>query len=280
LGRFLVQGGKALAVAFPRRLPSRTSHGKQTRELRSDRTRAELKVSWPGAGLDARDKHDGLRCPLWSASEDVWAWAVPVGQGVAVYVEDGTPFANRYLGRHDNASASLSLVRSLAVPGSKVVFWEGQIGNVDRPGLIGALGSWAVAAQWQLAILAVSVALTLGCQFGSAGPPPTPQRSARDLVDAFAETLRRSGKCGYALRLVALDVLSDCRAALRAAASVRPESILPSLPSPLSERLAEALAEPKGTPSELVSRAAELYRLALKFQGDTRARKAGRIGPE
>lgn len=266
---FVRQGGRVVIVHFSSDSINDLTPLADPAELTSPRTGAGLRVTLPViAPVDSRRFRSGY--PVWSTTDTAWAWAEAEGEGTVIRLKSGLPILNRFLGQHDNAAAGLSVVATVAAPESKVVFWEAAIGNVETPGLLGTLGGWAVALQWQLALLAAVVAYSLGRRFGFAEAPSPEQRSARDLVDAFGATLRRAKKGTHALRLLATDALAQCRSALRVPASAPLSEVLQRLPSPLSERLAEALDSQEQNLPQAVARATELARLLREFQQDTR----------
>lgn len=161
------------------------------------------------------------------------------GKGLLVTVTDALCATNRYLGSVDNAQLMLSLVRRLCKPGGRVVFTEATINNFDSQGLIGSFGSWAIAAQWQVIILAVLMAFTLGKRFGPLTEDRRTQYGARQIIEALAEVFRRSGKEAFSAEILANDALDRMRLQLR----LPPHAGTPEVLSKAPPRFAEVYGQ-------------------------------------
>ncbi|MCW5935880.1 MAG: hypothetical protein KIT11_01050 [Fimbriimonadaceae bacterium] len=166
---------------------------------------------------------------LWTAGEPL-ASGYLEGTGVAIQVENGIAATNRFLGREDNAEYIADLVSRVGRPGGRVVFTEASFGNIDREGFLGALGSWAVAAQWQLILLLGVVVFSLGARFGRPDPETTHQRGSRDMIDAVSETMRLSKKQDLAVRVLGQNTLDEARKLLGVPPGTSEQRILQSLP--------------------------------------------------
>lgn len=153
-----------------------------------------------------------------------------VGRGLWVTFGNGAVASNRYLSKRQNAAAVADIVRRVSPPGSRVVFVESLAGQIDEPGLLGSIGDWAVAAQWQVLLLLALVAVTLGSRFGWPESARRQQRGARDLTDAMAELLRTGKKGPFAARIIADAVLRRLRNVFRMPPSATEEAVLQRCP--------------------------------------------------
>ncbi len=112
--------------------------------------------------------------------------------GFHVSVYDAYGVTNRYIAQHDNAAFYLDLVRQLASPGQKVVFWESAAANAQPVSLLDMLGPWARPMVGQALFLFVVIVYSLGKRFGLAEDPGVRERGSRELVDAVADTYARA----------------------------------------------------------------------------------------
>jgi hypothetical protein len=183
-----------------------------------------------------------------------------VGSGLRADVTDALGATNRYIGRGDNAKFYLGLVRKLREDGGRVVFVEATFGNVESKGVLGTLGGWAVAAQWQ-AVLAFLVALfVFGARFGLPTTESVASRGARDMLDAVAGILRRSRRPGFAAALVARSVLEEARQRMGMSPGASDDEIMARFDPDLSAAVWDALQDEDGRD---VARSVELARAML-----------------
>ena len=119
--------------------------------------------------------------------------------GERLHVYSGIIATNRFIDKNDNAVEAVRLVRTVAKPGSRLVFLEAAFGNGSEPGVLETLGSWALAGWWQLLLLGGVVIYTLGKPFGYPDEERPMQRGGRELIDAVSNIYRRSRMTQLAL---------------------------------------------------------------------------------
>jgi hypothetical protein len=122
------------------------------------------------------------------------------GKGPRMEMSSGLIATNRFIDKNDNAVEAVRLIRAVAPPKSNIVFMESSFGNGSEPGILDTIGGWAVAAWWQILLLFVVIVVTLGVPFGYAEEIRVAQRGARELIDAVAQTYRRSRMTHLALK--------------------------------------------------------------------------------
>lgn len=194
----------------------------------------------------------------------------PIQAGLRADVTDALGATNRYIGRADNAAFYVGLVRRLAQPGGRIVFVEASFGNVEAKGVLGTLGAWAVAAQWQ-AVLAFLVALIVfGSRFGLPSTDAVSSRGARDMLDAVAGILRRSRKPGFAAAIVARSVIEEARQRLALSPATTDDEILARFEPDLSAAVWHALQDEDGRD---VARSVELTQTMLAAADRARFRR-------
>lgn len=196
------------------------------------------------------------------------------GKGVIVEVGDALGSTNRFIDKEQNAAFYVDLIRAVA-PGKKVVFVEALFGNTREVGLLARLGSWANAAWWQFLLLALVVVFTLGKRFGLPERDRRAQRGARELVDAFADTMNRGKQRELALELIAADVELRLRRILSLDVGADERELLGNLPNELAQALVLAKRPPeKVGPGEATRIGSRLVALCEQFESERR-----RAGP-
>lgn len=187
---------------------------------------------------------------LWSAGEHEFVRAYRVGKGNVFVASGAVGFTNRFIDQADNAAACVSMIDLLAGKdraNRHIVFTEASFGNVAAPGLLDALGAWAVASWYQVLFLGMVVIFTLGRRFGYAEIEPVKQRGARELLDAISDTFLRGRHAQVALRIILARVESEIRAALRLGRnfeiSARDERLSPELRKAMAEAYAALTLE-------------------------------------
>ena len=138
-----------------------------------------------------------------------------VGRGEILSVSDGILATNRFIDRNENAAELMSLVQSVAPPHSSLVFYEASFGHSSERGILERIGTWALAAWWQLIFLFVVIVYTLGKPFGYPDEERPRQAGARELVDAVAQTYRRAHATHVALRSMLKEADSEIRKKLK-----------------------------------------------------------------
>jgi hypothetical protein len=184
----------------------------------------------------------------WTSKEFHEVEVYLMGAGRLVVVYDGLSATNRYLDEHDNAEFWTGLVATLGGRENGVVFFDPLSGNDRTPGLLGAIGAWAVAAQWQLLLAFAVFAWHAGQRFGPPIPYRPAQRTARDAIEALAATLLAGRQHGTAVRLVARERLTSARRAMRLPASSTQADVLSRMPPEAAAVLAAGLAAPDRMP--------------------------------
>ncbi len=123
----------------------------------------------------------------------------------------GQLFENAKIGRAENAQVAVDLVRILAPKGSRIVFAEASFGNVEDPSLTESLGHPALIA-WRQAMLAGLILVwAVAARFGMPRPVRMKLGSGRDLLDAYANLMRRRRRADVALQMIQETVEADLR---------------------------------------------------------------------
>ncbi len=133
------------------------------------------------------------------------------GKGVLAVLRDGTGATNRFLDQHQNAEFLLWAMALLNPSQGRIVILEALHGDVRDPGLLERIGDWAAAGWWQILFVLVVIAYTLGRRFGLPEVDRSVQRSGRELVDAYADTMRRSRKAQVALKRIVAEADRNIR---------------------------------------------------------------------
>ncbi|MFQ3678764.1 MAG: hypothetical protein SNJ74_12590, partial [Fimbriimonadaceae bacterium] len=215
---------------------------------------------------------------LWSRVDGGFVRIRPLGQGRVFYVQDGTAATNRFIDQFDNAAFLLSVVADAAGPKRKVAIVDVLAGVSSEPSALGFIGPWAEAMGWQVVVLFVVVAWTWGSRFGLPVAWRGREVGTRELVDALADTMQRSGVASAALAAVVEDadhiVRRRAKLPMDAPVSARNRAIPPSL--------GQALVEAEAAASEPISSAVALQlakRLSVeltRFTGDVRHVRAAK----
>lgn len=230
LKRFVKSGGRVLALEFERDFNLATSKAKS------------LQVTpWVGANVELKIDHGPPQTPQLKLLEDADPYElasvnslalveVRNGEsGVVVRVANALGCTNRFLGRNDNAEYYLGLVHRIAPNGSRIVFLNSTMGDFDQTGLLGMFGGWAVAAQWQVVLLLVVVALTVGQRFGAAQREFANERGTRQLVDTLADIFRTSKKQQFSARLIVDQAIKRHRTRHRIPSATSDQAIVDTL---------------------------------------------------
>ncbi len=137
------------------------------------------------------------------------------GSGYEIHYADGIGLTNRFIDKGDNAKAAMEIVKTFAGPSKHVVFAEGTFGDVEEPGLLEMIGSWAEAAWFQLLFLLAVVVFTLNRRFGLPEQLRARQRGGKELLDAITDTLTRARASQITLESSAALADSKLRNALK-----------------------------------------------------------------
>jgi hypothetical protein len=144
------------------------------------------------------------------------AWLLPRGDGWVLLVAQATPFANRALGRADNARFAGNILRELVAPSGIVMFDDGLQG-VPEPYDLGRLLADPRLHVSALALFALWLAWIVGgTRLRSPAPAPHPPGAAA-MVAAEARLLAR-----------AVEPREAARAALDAFVARLPEGARPA----------------------------------------------------
>jgi hypothetical protein len=147
-----------------------------------------------------------------------------LGKGRIARLDAGALATNRFLGRLDNAKVVLSVLRSVAKPGSQLVFLPGGYGEDAAPGPIEAIGPGAVGALWQSLAVLAAFGVARGIRFGLSAPDLRQRRGARELLDAVAGHYRRARRTDAPLAAAARERPDDEQAQALAARIKVPEA--------------------------------------------------------
>lgn len=198
---------------------------------------------------------------LWWTSKNSVARAHRIGKGALVTAE-ASFLTNRFIDQAEDADGALRLMRILVHPGDRIVIAEAGVTAPEDPGLIEAIGAWALGAWRQLAVFAVVVIYTLGKRFGIPDESRPKQRGSRDLVDGLTFTFQRGRQTRAAMETAKTRIDNDLRNALRVPRDMPEEDFVKLLTPSLVDlryRLAEGASSPTPPTNEvaleLISRA-------------------------
>lgn len=209
----------------------------------------------------------------WYVDGNPYASYYSVGDGLYLTITEGMLANNRFLDEKDNASFALELVHSVAKPGSRIVFLEAGIGNIDEASPTNTLGPWAEAARWQMVILFGVLVFTLGRRFGLPVVERRKVFGSRELFDAVADVFRRTGNTGLALD----NVLSECESRVRKTLNMSPatprKDVFSQVPAELKDQFFKVAeyASLGVRPQDAAREAARLTKLLDAFERDSRA---------
>jgi hypothetical protein len=113
-------------------------------------------------------------------------------------------------------------------------------GAAIDPGLLGILGGWVAAGWWQLVLALVVIGFTLGRRFGLPETDRTHQRSTRELVDAYADTMNRSRKPQVAMKRIVSELDRLVRRRFNLPAELSSQRRNEALPPKLANALVQA----------------------------------------
>ncbi len=274
---FLQKGGSELRLRLPPSFDdlSQSAHVVSLAPL-PGLTPRQMTVSTYDDTVDMSGDGQAVGQPLNTRAAD-GSWMD--GKRIEVYHSLGA--TNRFIGKGDNAEVFLDYVHMLAPPGSKVVFAEAAINNVREEGPLEALGSWAVAGRTQFGLLILVVLSTVAIRFGSPISDRVHQRSARDMVDAVAEVLRKGGKAQFALEMSLDDTFDRFRLGIGAPLGTTKEHLKERMPQPLlvevmqaEELLAHGIQDnAMSSRRKALSMVQSLDKQATLFERDTRQRR-------
>lgn len=215
---------------------------------------------------------------LWSRVDGGFVRIRPLGEGRVFYVQDGTAATNRFIDRFDNAAFLLSVVADAAGSNRKVAIVDVLAGVSADPSAFSFIGAWAEAMWWQVIVFFVVVAWTWGSRFGLPVAWRSREVGTRELVDALADTMQRSGMASYALSAIVEDAdhIVRRRAKLPQDASVAARNR--AIPTSLGQALIEAEAAASGPvdPAIALQLAKRLSAELTQFAGDVRHVRAGK----
>jgi hypothetical protein len=158
---------------------------------------------------------DAIQMELWKEGSGSFLRAFRVGKGTALVVRDAIGITNRFVDKNQNAQAFASLFSIVKKRNSRIVFTEASFGSINDPGLLETVGPWANAAWQQLIVLGLVVVFTLGKRFGTPDEVRAVQRGSRELLDAVADTFRRSRSTTAALETALRSADTDLRLVLK-----------------------------------------------------------------
>lgn len=139
--------------------------------------------------------------PVWRVDGAPIVQVGKLGKGSLVVCDSSIPATNRFLDKADDAQFVVSVIRTVAQPGDRLVFTEGSFGNISDPGFFELLGTWALSAWRQAIVLFVVLVFTLGRRFGYPEERRRIVQSSQDLAGAFGDLLRRARRVDLCLQM-------------------------------------------------------------------------------
>jgi hypothetical protein len=162
------------------------------------------------------------------------------GRGMVAVLHDGIGATNRFLDKEQNAEFLLWSAAWLKPSNGRIVILEAMHGAAIDPGLLGILGGWVAAGWWQLVLALVVIGFTLGRRFGLPETDRTHQRSTRELVDAYADTMNRSRKPQVAMKRIVSELDRLVRRRFNLPAELSSQRRNEALPPKLANALVQA----------------------------------------
>jgi hypothetical protein len=223
-------------------------------------------------------KHRAVR--VWTGANPQDAvHAVRIEKGIVFVPANGILATNRFIDRVRNAQLLSEMVRTLAPPGSRIVFTEASFGNIDQKGLLEAIGGWLDAAWQQLLLLGFVVVYTLGKRLGFPEETKRQQRGSRELVDALADTMGRARASHLAMQVSLERAEAELRMALRLPKETSKEKLAQEIPPGLQtalRRLEAAMFDKETPEKDAVRLIKNLDTELTAFLGARRATRAPR----
>ncbi len=270
---FLRQGGAALVLDLPHNFQDSAQLDQPFKDFLGQSGHTVSRTSQAGVPEFAQND-DVQHIPLGKRADvDSIATLSKVGQGYMLSMFDGLLGTNRYIDQADNAAVLLKAVSFLAKPGARVEFVEGTWGNATPPGVMEAIGPWALGAWRQLLFLGIIVIFTLGRRFGVGLVTHSQEHSSKELVDALANVYQRSGSGAVALKVAIERVETLLRRRLKLTREITGRDLAVRLPDPLSTTLLQAarLANENCDSVTAIETAQRLDREAGDYLQDSRA---------
>ena len=194
----------------------------------------DLGISWNPFG------ESGLQMVAVAGSNGALSTVGPIDKGRMAVIANGIAATNKFIGEVDNARYLIDHIAALVGESGTVVFCEAAIGISSEPGLLQTLGLWAQGMAWQVSLLFLVVAYSLGKRFGYAETSKFRQAGTHDLVDALASMYRRSKSAHVALRILYLKASRDLRKQLRLPRDATHADVASRVTPELARALAEA----------------------------------------
>jgi hypothetical protein len=254
LNEHLEAGGRVVVLAILPVLPLTTAPEAEVFEVfppgSSDRASNVTSVfqSEDNSNLDwikaAPNRFLKLEGPtsLWTYSdEEALSVLFTREKGLVVWLSQGWIASNRFLDLEDNASVVLDHVRRVAPSGSRLVFLEAAFDNAEEYSIWTFFGGSGVAARYQLMLLFIVVAFTLGIRFGAPYVPRFAQRASRDMIDAMAEVLRGGGHRRAALKVLVAESDQRIRRLFKAPPETPMDRLLPKMEQSAREAYAQVV---------------------------------------
>lgn len=211
---------------------------------------------------------------LWDDGSQQFLRASQIGRGRLLSLEDGLFATNRFIDRADDAKAALRLIQLVAPARGRVVFTESAFGNTYSPSLVETIGAWANAGWQQTLFLGLVVVYTLGKRFGIPDESRPPQRGARELLEALADTYLRGRQTKAAMTTTLARADTQIRTALRMARDAdrgeRDRQIPPELRDALARLQAAIEDERRTLPSDALDLVRAVRTRTDEFVGSRR----------
>ncbi len=203
--------------------------------------------------------------PILGTNRDCFIGVTRRGKGYSIRYADSLGITNRYIDKGQNAQVFLETLQAFAPPNARIFFTEATIGNGHEKGLLETIGAWALGAWYQILFLFLVVIYTLNRRFGLPEQYRSPQRGARELLDAITDIYTRAKASGAALEAAAARTESQLRSRLKVPMDAGPGELNRLLP----EGLVVALSNVKAASEIRKTRPADALALIQKLETET-----------
>lgn len=195
-------------VWFEDNIPNRISLGMSAAEFEVASKEAKpIEVSAANgatAKLTAAETQGNMFDDIIFTTEDfsVFASMQASAKKVEIDVVDGIGATNQFITERDNAAFYVNLIKQSVKKGGTVTFWERPFGNKNQPGLVESLSPQLSSAWRQFLLMFVVLVYTLGKPFGNPVFSRNRARGAKEMMGAFGDFLRRSGRASLAAEII------------------------------------------------------------------------------
>lgn len=251
----LEAGGRVLGLFFDRDFVGATSRMRtvEPTSLQTNAANLSFKIRTSAVGEWGYNALLDADADLWRyPSGDPFLSAQTVGKGQALHASEGLLATNRFIDEEEHAAVLLAMVALAAQESKQVVFLDASFGDAVEPSLVERIGPWATGAWTQFTMIFVLAVVVWGIRFGFPDRPKVVQRGARELVDAYATMLERTGSHLAALRVIHDQADLAVRNRLKFARDTDQDVVDRALPEPLMLTFREARNALKSQPPDSV----------------------------